>query len=340
MSLFAACRPDPGELESPLSEVPLPREGPIAAPGGGPLVAHLKGGDPTALDAIRAHFVRNNPGYELEFVDQVVEVAAREQPRIAFVQEIYPDGATRVVTANSERPSVLAAEATLIEASGAQLHSQMTVGDLVVLAPGMRLRSLSPLSLLLFVVPEPPSAAVPPVVRPDWDEAITDTPGGCATEDGAYRRILLTWLDENGPYTYEGLNAHRVRITDSFTHYHPLEGGFDEFYLVQMANDQSKILTSLDVAAIEAPDAFDESRVAGLLHQQPLEVGDLVYLPRGMAHRGLGGVLAQVITVPGFKPGAEIGLDHHLRAINERFELSGETALPYNEAASLEPVVR
>ena len=73
------------------------------------------------------------------------------------------------------------------------------------------------------------------MIRPDWDPNITDIPGGCATETNAYRRILLTWKQEVGQYLYHALNAHRVRIMDSFSHYHPVEGGFDEFYLVQMA---------------------------------------------------------------------------------------------------------
>ena len=69
-------------------------------------------------------------------------------------------------------------------------------------------------------------------------------------------------------------------------------------------------------------------------------MGDLVYLPRGVMHRGLGGVLAQVITVAGFRPGAEIGVDHHLRAINERLGLAQGEALPYHAAAAVRAVVK
>lgn len=57
-------------------------------------------------------------------------------------------------------------------------------------------------------------------------------------------------------------------------------------------------------------------------------------------HRGVEGVLAQVITVPGFIPGSEIGVDHHLRAINERLNLEGDEALPYNEEHSDKAVIR
>jgi hypothetical protein len=69
-------------------------------------------------------------------------------------------------------------------------------------------------------------------------------------------------------------------------------------------------------------------------------VGDLVYLPRELTHRGLNGVLAQVIAVPGFRPNAEIGLDHCLRAINEQQGLTGASALPFNAKASTSAVVK
>jgi ribosomal protein L16 Arg81 hydroxylase len=77
-----------------------------------------------------------------------------------------------------------------------------------------------------------------------------------------------------------------------------------------------------------------------MLKSTPLEVGDLVYLPRGIMHRGIGGVLAQVITVPGFIPGSEIGVDHHLKAINNSLNLKKNEALPYNEEAANAPVIK
>jgi len=59
-----------------------------------------------------------------------------------------------------------------------------------------------------------------------------------------------------------------------------------------------------------------------------------------LIHRGLGGVLAQVITVPGFRPGAEIGVDHHLRAISEKLGLSGDEMIPYHADAATEALVK
>ena len=196
------------------------------------------------------------------------------------------------------------------------------------------------MSVLLFESPHAFPSEIPSVIRPDWDPNITDIPGGCATETNAYRRILLTWKQEVGQYLYHAVNAHRVRIMDSFSHYHPVEGGFDEFYLVQMALPDASIITSNRVAQITEPMSVTADMAAELLESTSLEVGDLVYLPRGVMHRGIGGVLAQVITVPGFIPGSEIGVDHHLKAINQNLNLSDKQALPYHSDAANGPVIK
>ncbi|MEM7305338.1 MAG: hypothetical protein AAF682_01645 [Planctomycetota bacterium] len=277
------------------------------------------GGDPEGFAAVRRALVANNPGYDLRFHGAARGVAAATAPRVVFVQ----NGEARAV----------------VEAAASPEGSDVTVGDIVLLRPGEVLAADAPLDLVAFSLPEPLPADLPTYVRPDWDPGITDTPGGCATETGAYRRILLTWLADNGPYLCHALNAHRVRITDSFTHYHPADGGFDELYLVQMVQPGARLLTSEAVDAIEAR-AVSADEVPGLFHERGLRVGDLVYLPRGTIHRGLGGVLAQVITIPGFRPGAEIGVDHHLRAINEKLNLRSEEGLPYHRKGSQEPIVR
>ncbi|MBX2815757.1 MAG: hypothetical protein KTR24_07160, partial [Saprospiraceae bacterium] len=76
------------------------------------------------------------------------------------------------------------------------------------------------------------------------------------------------------------------------------------------------------------------AQATSLLQANKLQVGDLVYMPRGTVHRGIGGVLAQVITVPGFIPGSEIGVDHHLKEINSLLELRGQDQIPYNRIAA------
>lgn len=280
-------------------------------------VAHLGNGDTTNLSTVRQAFVKRNPGYDLQFYHQVQTVPAEQAYRLAFIQQ---GGGTASISA--------------------EVSSKISVGDIVYLNKGQDMVIDSLIDLLVFTVPDPLPNDIPNFIRPDWDENITDTPGGCATETNAYRRILLTWKENVGNYIYHALNAHRVRIMDSFSHYHPHNGGFDEFYLVQMVMPDAQLITSEQTEVITDPESVTRSQAKGLLQSTDLQVGDLIYLPRGVVHRGLDGVLAQVITVPGFIPGSEIGVDHHLRQINENLSLEGKAALPYNEEASEEPVIR
>jgi len=289
------------------------------------LRAHLfDDGDSAAFDRLKGAFEAANPGYRLTFEAAASTVTADDAARLVFVQAPV-----------EEEPA--AAE---IRSGGNVVRTELHVGDIVTLRPGGSVTSEPAFAALVFDVPDAPGEGVPAAIRPDWDPGITDVPGGCATETGAYRRILLTWLQENGPYTFHGLNAHRVRITDSFTHYHPVDSGFDEFYLVQMSNDSDQLLTSYHAAEIESPGTMTPERARELFEVHDVRAGDLIYLPRGVIHRGLGGVLAQVITVPGFRPGAEIGVDHHLLAINNELGLEGPDALPFNVEASASAVVR
>jgi hypothetical protein len=274
-------------------------------------VAHLEEQSAEGFSELRLAFARANPGYDIEWFPGCHTLAPSRKSRVLFVQ-------------------------------GPENRDQApTLGDILLLPAGEEWRSPddSPIDLLAFQVPSDLPAELPHSIRPDWDPKITDTPGGCAEETGAYRRILLTWLETKGPYILHSLNAHRVRINDSFSHYHPLEGGFDEFYLVQMAGPDARILTSDSVAAMEAH-AVTAERAESLIDSRPLQQGDLVYLPRGTMHRGLGGALVQVISVPGFVPNSEVGLDHHLRAINEMHGLHGEHALPFHAAASERPTTK
>ena len=182
--------------------------------------------------------------------------------RIAFSQFVDPEGALELETINPEEPVVLAASATLAPQSQRASNSPVTVGDVVVLRAGTELETASRVSWLVFRIPDAVviDEAVPAWIRPDWDPSITDTPGGCATEEGAYRRILLTWLKDNGPYTFEGLNAHRGahhRLV------HPTTTrrteGFDEFYLVQRSRPGAVLLTSDQTERIEAAGSDGES---------------------------------------------------------------------------------
>lgn len=280
------------------------------------MIARLGSGD-EGFTEIRNLFQKNNPGYDLSFERQIESLPAENFHRTLFIQK---GGGTASLSDKTT--------------------SKVAVGDIILLKPEVSMKVDSLVDILVFKVPEAPPDSIPAVIRPDWDPNITDVPGGCATETGAYRRILLTWMGHVGHYLYRAINAHRVRITDSFTHYHPRKNGFDEFYLVQMVQPDASIITGDHVDLVENPDKLERSQVNGLLDKTKLEVGDLVYLPRGIIHRGIGGVLTQVITVPGFIPGAEIGVDHHIKSINERFNLQTHEALPYNEEASLQAIVK
>lgn len=283
-------------------------------------IAHLSAGDSTGLASIRKTFVANNPGYDLAYLRASKEVHAQDRSQVIFIQE--GEGEARIVSNNEQQESVL------------------TVGDIVLLRRGEKMESDTSFGLLVFTVPEAPKDDIPGFIRPDWDPHITDIPGGCATETNAYRRILLTWKSDVGKYLYHAINAHRVRITDSFSHYHPKTGGFDEFYLVQMVQPNARIITSEKTEVIVQPEKVTNEAAQHLMQEYALSVGDLVFLPRGIVHRGIGGVLAQVITVPGFIPGSEIGVDHHLRRINERLGLKGKAAIPFNMEASSVPMIK
>jgi hypothetical protein len=297
---LGACSPGPRQPAAPPPQRP------------DPMVARL-GAQPEAFAAIRTEFTRRNPGYAIAYHQALTELPAAPRTRVLFAQS----GSSKATCGDAE--------------------SEIGIGDIALVRQRETFHSERPIAALVFEVPEAPPRELPSFIRPDWDPRITDVPGGCATETGAYRRILLTWEARNGAYLFHSLNAHRVRMMDSLTHYHPVDGGFDEFYLVQMALPEARVVTSRFADRIIQPDTVTEEQAAGLMESRSLVVGDLVYLPRGLVHRGLGGVLAQVITVPGFRPGAQTGVDPQLLAINRRLRLDGTRALPYNAEAAVQP---
>ena len=229
------------------------------------LIAHLgrADGDPENLYAIRNAFGRSNVGYDVAYFGRTDHIPAASTYRIVFVQEET-------------------AGLRIIHAQVGDTPSEIGGGDIILLPPHSAMAAHDDLGFLVFETPVPFPDNLPTFIRPDWDEKITDTPGGCATETGAYRRILLTWMERNGPYIYHALNAHRVRITDSFSHYHPANGGFDEFYFVQMVQPKGRIIVSKYTDRIEDPTSVTLAIAAHLLETHDLEVGDLVYIPRGM----------------------------------------------------------
>lgn len=285
----------------------------------GVLVARLEGeglGFSAVRDAIRAQ----HPGYDIEWLAATRALDAVDAPRVVFIQRGECEA-----TVTGEFP----------------MRGNVEVGAALALRPLERVDFATPVDLLVFAVPQPFGPDVPVFLRPDFDPRIDDQQGGCATEDRPYRRLLLTWRPENGPYVHHGLNAHRVRIVDSFTHYHPRDGGFDEMYLVQHTTPTARLLTSSEREAVEQPDSVDSRAAERLFQTRSLRTHDLVFIPRGVLHRGVGGAVVLVITIPGFRPGAEIGVDHHLRAIAERCARDGEVVVvPYHVEASAAPTIR
>lgn len=284
-------------------------------PPGTVSVAHLgrAAGDRHGLEELRRRFQQRNAGFTLELLE-LLDVPASPRTRILFVC----------------RGRGWAG----VQRRGTRIASELASGDAVFLRPGETLAADPALRAVSFSFASEAPAEIPTFLRPDVDPRIVDAPGGCAPESGAYRRLLLTWLPTNGPYVCHELNAHRVRILDSPTHYHPEVAGFDEFYLVESVEPGAALLHSRAVEAIEA-ERVERADVGALFESLALEPGDLVYIPRGTLHRGVGGILTQVIAVPGFVPGGEIVVDARLRAINERLGLTGEGALPVHRAPAV-----
>ena len=275
-------------------------------------------GDAAALSAVNERLRAQRPGYALGFTGPVRNLPAIAAARVAFVHVIDARAHAMLGTARAE----------------------LGLGDAVVLRAGEAVELDAPLAFVLVTVPDAFDDVVPGFLRPDADPRLCDSPGGCATEPDAYRRVMLTWSSANGPYVSHAVNCHRVRMVDSFSHYHPLDGGFEELYLVHDVRPGGRLLWSPDVTRIESPASVDRATARTLVRSASLVAGDLVFIPRGTMHRAVGGVLAHVVTIPGFVPAREIGVDHHLRAIDERLGLVGDEALPYHVAASRAPMVK
>ncbi|MEX2397929.1 MAG: hypothetical protein WD491_12910 [Balneolales bacterium] len=145
-------------------------------------IANLSSGDEAGLKSIREAFTARNPGYDLNYLKDIREVGPQAYTQVIFVQEI--EGVT-------DQEGL--AQATITDHSGFQKESEAIVGDILILHPGEKMQADPEVGLLVFQVPEEPGVELPSFIRPDWDDNITDIPGGCATDIDAFRRILLTW---------------------------------------------------------------------------------------------------------------------------------------------------
>jgi len=143
---------------------------------------------------------------------------------------------------------------------------------------------------------------------------LRDTAGGCAPGFDAFRRLPLTWFTEAGAATGDGrnrLNSHVVNIAaeQSRTHYHPAQavgGGKPQCELYFVLDPGALGLHTAGRRAMlhSFPDIDNWER----FEATPLRPGDVVVIPPDTGHRGLD-VLANVVTLPGFKPGNECYVD-------------------------------
>ena len=96
-------------------------------------------------------------------------------------------------------------------------------------------------------------------------------------------------------------------------------------------------ILNAEITALKAAGKYEEARQLLRDSYPPLVTLGII---ADAEEDGVGGVLAQVISVPGFRPNAEIGVDHLLLTINRRLGLSGDDALPFNAEASTREVVK
>ena len=146
---------------------------------------------------------------------------------------------------------------------------------------------------------------------------LLDTAGGCSPGFDPFRRLPITWYPNNPGEEGDGLNFfnnHLVNIPaeNSPTHFHPpipIGGGLPqtEFYLVLDASSYQLATAGEEPSIVLYPNLTDLSQYE--IHR--LKPGMFVYIPPGVGHRGLN-VFAMIMTIPGFKPGNELYLDHDI----------------------------
>ena len=140
------------------------------------------------LDALARSFAERNPGSSIDFLP-AARPTRRRRPS-GGVRPAGPAGRGRWCGSLETTP--------------------LRVGDLLPLKPGGRWSSTGP-SISSCSIAEPLASTVPSVIRPDFDPALTDSPGGCATDPGACRAPPHLG-PAAGPYVNRGFNCRRVRI--------------------------------------------------------------------------------------------------------------------------------
>jgi len=161
---------------------------------------------------------------------------------------------------------------------------------------------------------------------------LKDLAGGCNIAFDPFRRLPHTWcvkgIDTHNPDGLNRVNSHVVNMAEelSRTHFHPpvAAGGGKPQHELYMVLDQAGYgLSTYGRRSC----AYFFPNLEGLSEYEKVDLspGNIVYIPPGTAHRGVN-ILADVLTLPGFKPGNEWYIDKKIK------NTTGGKA-PYNEQA-------
>ena len=206
-------------------------------------------------------------------------------------------------------------------------YEALGVGDQVVVRPNERVKVRG---RLRFVWIEDLEAVEPHTSTVRRVRHLKDLTGGCNIAFDPFRRLPLTWyvkgITRENPDGLNRVNSHVVNMAEEFsrTHYHPpkaIGGGKaqHELYLVLDPSAYGLRTYGRRCHAYFFPDLGDLSKYSVV----DLRPGDVVYIPPGTGHRGAN-VLANVITLPGFKPQNEWYIDKRIKRLH-----GGR--VPYNE---------
>jgi len=208
-------------------------------------------------------------------------------------------------------------------------YEPIGMGDQVVVRPSERVNVRGEIRYLWI---EDLNKVDPHVSTTRRVRYLKDLAGGCNIAFDPFRRLPLTWcvkgIDSHNPDGLNRVNSHIVNMAEelSRTHFHPpaAAGGGRPQHELYMVLDQAGYGLSTygrRCCAYFFPNLEDLSEY----EEVNLSPGNIVYIPPGTAHRGVN-VLADVLTLPGFKPGNEWYIDKKIRNTT-----GGEA--PYNEQA-------
>ncbi len=217
-------------------------------------------------------------------------------------------------------------------------------GDQLIACPGDEIRVRGRFVCLAMENTARPTSHVSAARRLRF---LADTAGGCNPDFDPFRRLPLTWAYNYPGETGDGLNwvnSHVVNIPKetSPSHFHPSRGvesagrGIPqrEMYLVLDPRAYQLDTWGRKAALIVFPDLRDLRRY----EQHGLEPGMFVYIPPGTGHRGLD-VLANVLTIPGFKPHNEYYIDRDIRDATDGTAPCNENLLEIKNYSRIEDLL-